>query len=160
MDVVYQADPDGSEGVRLRRTKRKDGRLEDEHRFRFHEARESVVLAPVEPDDSPARYLDPDAIIAEEIRAYLLNAPGATQRRIEESVSGRAADVRRVLGDLVRAGGVFIEDGPRRSRLHFLTNPERYLAPEPPPFGSIEPDEFRLHPRVFGREPWPSDPTE
>jgi hypothetical protein len=156
-DVIYQADGNGS-GVTLTRTKRKDGPLEDEHRFKFLPVGESVVLDPVTDTAHAPAYFDPDAIIAEEIRAYLLGAPGATQTRIEQSVEGRAADVRRVLGALIRTGAVKVESGSRNSRMHYLTDTSRWV-PEEVPFGSIEPDSPRLSPRVFGREPAPAEPA-
>ncbi|MGW1892117.1 AAA family ATPase [Streptomyces sp. NPDC002004] len=96
---------------------------------------EAHLYAPIQRDEED-RQEDEERKRLDGIKRKVLEAIGKakdplTGKGIEDRVTGRAADVRRAVADLVDSGQIEASPGPRNSTLHSIPDPSK-PAPEQP----------------------------
>jgi hypothetical protein len=96
---------------------------------------EAHLYAPIQRDEED-RQEDEERKRLDGIKRKVIEALGKakdplTGKGIEDRVTGRAADVRRAVADLIDSGQIAASPGPRNSTLHSLPNPSASAAKQP-----------------------------
>ncbi|SED26162.1 AAA domain-containing protein [Streptomyces sp. 2231.1] len=96
---------------------------------------EAHLYAPVQRDEED-RQEDEERKRLDGIKRKVLEAIGRakdplTGKGIEDRVTGRAADVRRAVAELIDSGHIAAAPGPRNSTLHSLPNPSQSVSEQP-----------------------------